>query len=249
MSSKLTVLALSTLAALAVSASAHATEFVSNGGFEATTLPVSSQFGGQFPSQQVTSWSTNGYNWVYRPGEADTVGGNGKYGNVSLWGPGKGVANGMTASSPNGGNFLASDPSFEIGSIDQTVTGLVAGQTYKLSFYWAAAQQFGFNGPTTEGWDVSLGAETHSTGVVSNANHGFVPWKLATMSFTATGASETLSFLAKGGPSGGQPPFALLDGVSLKGGVPEPAAWALMIMGLGSVGAAARRRRSTAATA
>ncbi len=249
MQSKTTLLAMTALAALAIGASAHATEFVQNGGFESTLVNASSQFGDAYPSQQVTNWSTAGYNWVYRSGEADTVGGNGVFGNVSLWGPGNGTANGLTASSPNGGNFLASDPSFETDAIRQTINGLTVGKTYQLSFYWAGAQQFGFDGETTEGWDVSLGAETHSTGEVSNANHGFTGWTLANMTFTATDASETLSFLAKGGPSGTQPPFALLDGVSLKGGAPEPAVWSMIIMGFGGIGAMVRRRRATAVTA
>jgi len=246
MTYKVALAAFSAFAFSAVSLGAHATEFVSNGGFENTLLPVSAEFGGDFPSQQITDWSTNGYNFVFRPGDADTVGGTGSFGNLKLWGPGTGVANGLTGS-PAGGNYVAADPQFITDSIRQTINGLTAGQTYHLSFFWAAAQQFGFDGETTAGWNVSLGGETHTTGAVANANHGFVPWTQATFDFTATAASETLAFLAIGGPSGSQPPFALLDGVSLTGGVPEPAAWALMILGFGGIGVAVRRRRAMAA--
>ncbi|UAJ11857.1 PEPxxWA-CTERM sorting domain-containing protein [Polymorphobacter megasporae] len=63
--------------------------------------------------------------------------------------------------------------------------------------------------------------------------------------FTATGTTEVLSFLALGTPEG-KPPFSLLDGVS--GTVPEPATWAMMIGGLGLVGGAMRAgRRGTVA--
>jgi hypothetical protein len=46
--------------------------------------------------------------------------------------------------------------------------------------------------------------------------------------------------------SSGDPPFALIDNVQLFA-VPEPASWALMILGVGAVGAIARRRRALVA--
>jgi hypothetical protein len=48
-----------------------------------------------------------------------------------------------------------------------------------------------------------------------------------------------------GGAQYPDPPFALLDGVSVTptGGVPEPAAWAMMRLGLGGLGGALRMRR------
>jgi hypothetical protein len=45
------------------------------------------------------------------------------------------------------------------------------------------------------------------------------------------------------------PPTAFLDGVSLTAAVPEPATWGMMIIGLGAMGVAARRRRQVLATA
>ena len=56
----------------------------------------------------------------------------------------------------------------------------------------------------------------------------------------ATSPTATLSFLAVGTP-GGQPPFALFDGVSLVQ-VPEPATWAVLLTGVGLAGLASRRR-------
>ena len=71
---------------------------------------------------------------------------------------------------------------------------------------------------------------------------GFSGWMQETMTFTATSTSETLSSLAIGTPSG-QPPFALLDGVTLSD-VPEPASWGLMVSGLvGLIGYMRWRRR------
>ena len=58
--------------------------------------------------------------------------------------------------------------------------------------------------------------------------------------FTATGPSEVLRFIAHGTPSG-VPPFSLLDGVSMTAAVPEPATWAMMVLGFGVIGRAMRR--------
>ena len=67
------------------------------------------------------------------------------------------------------------------------------------------------------------------------------------MDFVATASSETLSFLATGTGGAALPPFALLDGVSIKG-VPEPSTWAMMVLRFSLLGYAGFRRRRTAAS-
>jgi hypothetical protein len=229
------------MAAAAVPAAAVHTDLVSNGGFETTTLTGSSQFSDYYTGNVVADWTTSGYNFIFFPGTATTTGAANQYGGaLTLYGPGNGVANGY-ADSPTGGNYVAADGAYIVAPIQQTLTGLVVGQRYAVGFDWAAAQQTGFNGKTTELWQVSLGGETHSTPVWDNANHGFKPWSHATIDFTATATSEVLSFLAVGTPNG-EPPFSLLDGVTTTA-VPEPASWALMIGGLGLIGGALRARR------
>ena len=168
----------------------------------------------------------------------------GEYNDLQLWGPGNGANNGLPASSPTGGNYIGADGAFGVGAISQTINGLIAGHKYDVSFWWAGAQQYGFNGANTEQWQVSFGNESQSTGVLSNADHGFTGWRQETFTFTATNSSQVLSFLAHGTPEG-VPPFSLLDGVSLEaqGAVPEPASWALMILGFGASGVAMRRRK------
>ncbi|MBA5689859.1 PEPxxWA-CTERM sorting domain-containing protein [Rugamonas apoptosis] len=232
------LLSLSAIAALSVgSAHAAGAELIVNGGFETGTAGQLN-FGGS-----ASGWNTvNGYTFLFHGTGADTTGVSGQYGNLKLWGPGNGAANGLTAS-PAGGNFLASDGAFQQSPITQSVNGLVAGQQYNLSFYWAGAQQQGFSGANTEQWQVSLGNETHATGVVHNTSHGFTGWQKETFTFTATGASALLSFLAVGTPAG-VPPFSLLDGVSMTSAVPEPETWAMLGLGLGLVGFAARRRKA-----
>ena len=242
---KIMLNAAAVLAAMAVGTAAGATNLVTNGDFELTTLAGSAEFGARYPSNQLTGWTTDGYNFVFASGAADDgTGAAGEYNDLQLWGPGNGAHNGLPASSPTGGNYVGADGAFGVGAISQTINGLIAGHKYDVSFWWAGAQQYGFNGANTEQWQVSFGNESQSTGVLSNADHGFTGWRQETFTFTATNSSQVLSFLAHGTPEG-VPPFSLLDGVSLEaqGAVPEPASWALMILGFGASGVAMRRRK------
>lgn len=215
-------------------------ELIVNGDFEVGNY---GQIG--YAGNTVKGWTSSGYNFLFSDTNADHGGVGGSYGNLQLWGAGNGSTNGLGAS-PVGGNFIAADGAFEIAPLQQTVNGLVAGQKYNLSFYWAGAQQYTFDGATTEQWKVSLGNQTISTEVKNNSNHGFTGWQKETFTFTATSASEVLSFLAVGTPSG-VPPFSLLDGVSLISAVPEPQTWGMLALGLGLVSFTARRRKAKAA--
>lgn len=229
--------------ALATPIPATGGNLVFNGSFESLLVPSAAEFGSRHPSQQVTGWTTSGYNFVFTPGSADTTGATGQWDNVLLWGPNDGAANGLPATSPAGGNFIAADGAFGVAPLEQTITGLVVGETATLSFMWAGVQQYSYDGATTERFDVSLGTETHSTETVSLPSHGFSGWRSVTMSFTPTSATEVLSFLAAGTPSG-QPPFSLLDGVSLtQNAVPEPASAALFGGGLVLMARMAKRKR------
>ena len=221
------------------------TSYVVNGSFEVAPLG-SGQLGfntdatGWTNAQNGNTW---GYNFLFAPGVADSTGATGSGGNLMLWGPGNGSANGLPASSPDGGNYIAGDGVFQQGAISQLITGLTPTQTYVLGFYWAGAQQQGFDGATTEWWQVTLGTTTQTTAIVNNVSHGFTGWTYQTMSFVANNASETLSFLAGGTPNG-VPPFTLLDGVSLVA-TPEPGTFALIGLGLLviPIGSLYRRRR------
>jgi hypothetical protein len=229
--------ALAATAAMSLAASAGATDLVQNGNF------ASNDGNGQIGvSTSVANWSvpTGGYAFLFAPGTADTSGANGQYGFLSLWGPGNGSANGMPATSPYGGYVVALDGDFQNEPLQQTINGLTVGKTYALTFYDAFGQQSGFYGPTIQDLAVSLGGETLTTPAVDVASQGFSGWNKQTFDFTATNSSEVLSFLAYGNQP--VPPFALVSGVSLSAAVPEPADWALLLIGVGGVGAMARRR-------
>ncbi|MGI4954800.1 MAG: PEP-CTERM sorting domain-containing protein [Janthinobacterium lividum] len=237
------------LAAAPVSA---APNLIVNGDFETTTMTGSNQIGYATTTttgsstttnpNTITGWSNpgNGYNFLFF---ANTSTANGQYGAVSLYTAANGGTGGnANLNSPTGGNFIANDGGFQTGAITQTLNGLTVGTNYLLSFYWAAGQQTGYTGATTEAWNVSFGNSTQSTGTVTTPSQGFTPWRQATMLFGATATTQTLAFLATGTPNG-QPPFALLDGVSLVA-APEPASWALVLVGLGGATFLARRRRT-----
>ena len=225
---------------------------VTNGDFDLTTAITSPA--PQYPSLangngqmgynvNANGWTTTGYNFLFNPNTADKTGAPGQYNNLQLWGPGNGSANGLTAASPLGGIYVAADGAFQVGAITQNINGLVIGKTYRVSFYWAAAQQSGFTGATTDQWMVNLGsnrATTQSTAVASIGSEGFSGWKYQVFDYVATAASELLSFTANGTPTG-QPPFALLDGVKLVQ-TPEPSAVVSMFAAITGLGIFARRR-------
>ena len=235
-----------------VSGAVHA-DLVTNGGFEALTYnDTYTGPGGQLGyNTTATGWSVDPnnitYNFVFTPGTVDTIGTIGQYGALTLYGPGNRHANGL-GSSPDGGNFLAADGAYETGPIFQTIA-TTEGQKYDVGFYWGAAQQQGYSGLTTNQWQVKLGGQELDTPVASIPEAGFSGWMHTDLIFTAgPGNSSVLSFLANGTPAG-QPPFALLDGVTANAVTPEGSSLSLLsmgLLGLGGISAFARRRANAA---
>ena len=230
----------------------QAANLIINGGFETTANGTNKQIGtsaalpGRFTS--ITGWYTtavtatstnpegNSLNLVLASGTGEATGALNRFSVPSggpillkFWGASNGGPTVASAGSqifndvsPTGGNYVAIDGGFDVGAINQQMSGLTVGQNYKLSFSWAVAQQQGFEAPggLTEKFVVSLGTQTIETPTISYINHGFKGWFQQTMVFTPTVTNPILSFLSVGTPTG-QPPFALLDGVSLEV-VPEP---------------------------
>ncbi len=147
--------------------------------------------------------------------------------------------------SPDGGNAIAVDAGNEVGALQQTITGLVVGHEYQVSFYQATIQAVDVNATTSfsANWLVSLGGGTAQTSpTMVNTYKSDTPWELVSMEFEATSTSEMLSFLASS-PNGGEPPFLLLDGVSLTD-VSEPGSVAMLLAGAAGLLAMRRRRQA-----
>ncbi len=268
--------------AAVLSLPAFAGNLVTNGSFEDNfgagqfnqTLPGSA--GGQSagaPGTTATGWVMTGTNSSYPSGYAfifgntDSftttnagVGPTSQYGNpggpatLPLWGS---PADG----SPAGNYFYGVDSTFHPSALSQNISGLTVGDTYTLSFDYAAAQQYLYSGNTTDEWVVTLGSQTIATTTIDLASHGFSGWMSDSITFTYEGEGPNpnlLTFIDIGaggcdsnfmhcaitdpGASGG-PPFSLLDDVSLSSSVPEASTWSMMLAGFTGLGYAGFRRR------
>jgi len=209
---------------------------VTNGSFETTTS--FNGFAQRFSDSGVTGWTGgDGLTYLIADGQADKV-----HDPVyRVYGP-------FPAHSPDGGNFVQSDGDRTYGySISQSISGLTVGEDYLLTFYQAAGQAYGYTGATTEAWDVTFGGVTQRSSTFSIPEAGVGPWELQTMTFTASTATQVLTFYAYGTPNG-VPPTVFLDGVLLNA-VPEPSSLALSALGLLGFGALRWRRRRNASVA
>jgi hypothetical protein len=211
----------------AISVPASAANLVKNGGFEDIFGRTSSfhiswpdpTYGGRiadwnFPFAPFSCLSYDSANPVCSAG-------------LDLWiHPGK---------SPDGGNTLAIDSDPELAKpFSQEISGLTVGENYKLTFYQASGQFTTRTGDTTELWEVKFGTETQRSTMMITPSQGSIGWMQEVMFFTAHSTAQTLSFFAVGTPSG-LPPVNLLDGVVLEAdvpGVPEPATFAMIGIGL-----------------
>lgn len=128
------------------------------------------------------------------------------------------------------------------------IVSLAAG-TYDLTFIMASE----FTPGDSLRVSVDGGAGTLFSAPAYNPggfNGGYwTNWVSQSYSFTATAGTHTITFDTVGLNAGS---FDVgLDKVSLDaaGGVPEPATWGLMMVGLGGIGAVLRRRRAAGALA
>ena len=156
-------------------------------------------------------------------------------GNTSGWTQGgnlgfTGVATiGAPITTYDGTYSFFAGPVGSIGSLSQ-ILSTVAGQAYTFSFAWA------HGGGTPNSFSVNIGSFSQA---YTNFPTNF-PWTLVTGGFTATSASTALTFTFQHNPD-----YWYIDNVSVQGAVPEPATWAMLILGFGAIGAGMRRRERT----
>jgi choice-of-anchor C domain-containing protein len=224
MTTRLISLMLASVGAMAVIAAAPAASaiLVANGGFQSGVVGA-----GSF--EQVDAGdSTTITGWTVGPGNVDWIHG--------YW---------------EGSSGLTSDYSVDLsgsehGTIWQTITGLISGQLYNLTFDLAT----NFDGPVPQSLNFSLG--TIATGIVGSASTSANPnagWDSFNFSFTWLGAGNTaLLLFATDNPDGICCFGPALDSVALNA-VPLPAALPLLAAGLGTMGYFGSRRRRKAALA
>ena len=131
--------------------------------------------------------------------------------------------------------------------VEQTVFGLQNGRLYRLSFELGNAAPIGGNGsnytlPSTVRVSFDGGPALSFTNAVNNptGNPG-INFQAFSTNYVANASGQvTIRFFNGIGNDN----YVGLDNVSLA--VPEPATWALMIMGFGGAGAMLRRRRTFA---
>lgn len=220
-----TLFAVGTAAAIAMAGPAFSAELITNGSFETGNFSgwsLSNVGGGTAPV--VIPYNSNA-GW---PGGA--------------FGEPIPVDN---ASPGDAGNFVAyfSSDTAHPDTLSQTVN-VIAGQTYNLSFDYYVPQN-GYNNP----YDATLsflidgnpaGATLQAGSVIGTPATTW--FNFATTYKALTNGPVTLAFQFNGlGVTAAD--FAV-DKVSMQA-VPEPGTWAMMILGLGIVGASFRRRRTT----
>jgi hypothetical protein len=189
----------------ALSAPALAGNLVTNGGFEDNfgagqfnqTLPGSA--GGQdasHPGTTADGWTVigtnpsypNGYAFIFNNANSFTTS-NGHVGPASesanpsgshtlpLWGD-------SNDGSPDGNSFYGVDSTYHPSALTQEINGLIVGHTYTLTFDYAAAQQFAYDGNTIDSWVVTLGGQTIATTNINLPSHGFSGWFNDSVTFT-----------------------------------------------------------------
>ena len=173
------------------------------------------------PFTTLTAVNTDIAGWTVTGGSIDYIG--------SYW------------QAADGQRSIDLDGYFATGTIASQSFATVVGQTYLVTFDLAGNTD---GGPTTKTIGVTIGSsglltyEFDTTGY-SHSNMG---WKTISFSYTATETSTTISFQSLNPAGNAYGPA--LDDVSVTP-IPEPATWAMMILGFLGIGLMAYRLNRT----
>jgi choice-of-anchor C domain-containing protein len=136
---------------------------------------------------------------------------------------------------PTGTNGSVDLDGVSTGAISQGILGLVDGKTYTLTF-WLSGNPDG--PPATKSVDVSIGSaiDDNFMYTIGTNTHTDMMYTMESLTFTA-GATNTLSFASQDSASDFGP---VIGGVSIA--IPEPATWAMMLLGFAGLGFAGYRK-------
>ena len=200
-----------------------AADLVANGGFELGTFS-----GGNSLAQQIQPGGSALSNWTVSGAPATWY--------ASGWNNNPQ----QIALSPRSGNFgiNLADGSVNTVSLSETIN-LLPFQQYQLSFW--VGNYSANNGPArlnvniTDGTSNTIFLSETAAAPITNESS---TWVRFAFNFIADGTSNTINFSEVNGPS-----YIGLDDVSVTA-VPEPATWAMMILGFAGIGFIAYRRKS-----
>jgi hypothetical protein len=148
------------------------------------------------------------------------------------------LRNNLVGTAYDGHNFVELD-TYTNSSMSQTVN-TEAGLKYTLSFAYSPRQ----NVPVaSNGIDVYWNGELVGSYWAKGGPDGNV-WSVEVLELYGQAGESTLTFAAVGTPDG---QGASLDAVSLTSPVPEPESYAMLLLGMGMLGAIARRKANSKA--
>ena len=214
--------ALAALTIVAAPSTAGAVELLTNGSFEDIGTGIPEGWGG-------LTYYAGGP--VALPGWSISTGSVDLTTSASFWGP------------AYDGNYSLDINGWDPGTISQSFATVI-GQLYNVSFAYGRNVA---GAPDPALATVSAGGATFNVSAANDGSFGYghhMAWKTGGFSFTGNGSPTTITLAAVTGGNGG----VFFDQISVQsaGGVPEPAAWALMISGFGMMGVMLRRRRALA---